>query len=435
MKQLAITWADGSVITSRGLRAWVSSLRRAAPQCDVLICSPTPCSVEGARNAVCDIPGTSWLNRRWTAYADALRQSEADVVMLSDSRDVIFQSDPFTLLNGKDKIMVASEHFPSNIHPWCSQKEKEICAKLGWKSHTKDVINGGLQIGRRDAMLTFSYAIESVMRLGVFTTDQAFINWWFYERCPFPWSFGPPNWYIHGEAVRLQKQQVELRDGVAWSKNGSDAFEQATAFHQYDRCGHADIISRYIDLSKSPLLVLVAHFNENLDWLKKYDYDSVIVSKSPTPTAGTQALPNLGYEAQTWAWFFAENYDKLPDVTVCLQGSPQRKCPEPQMQSAISRMASGQFGFAPIAGNGSLTWMDDVTHHKGLPLLDWWKRLFKTVPPAWLYVHYGGQFAVSRDAVRSRPRAFWKKLAEEIKTKEDACCLERLWQFVFGGTL
>jgi hypothetical protein len=50
-------------------------------------------------------------------------------------------------------------------------------------------------------------------------------------------------------------------------------------------------------------------------------------------------------------------------------------------------------------------------------------------------VHFrpGAQFAVTREAIRARPRAFWERARTlAIEFPDSGHCFERLWDRVFG---
>jgi hypothetical protein len=523
-ERLALTWAEGEVLSSRGLRSWAASLKKHSRDCRIVILSPEPVTIPDTENVIIDPAnrGAFVLHRRWSAYSHYLgnflqketkeaKVSDSDPslpslssvnVLLSDCRDLVFQADPFSLLQSSNSqlpspIFVCSEQQKSGEHPWTRDKALKLEARIKFKQDlTRIEINGGLQLGPLTSMQLFCAAMEAGLYCGV-DTDQAFLNWWFYHRCPVPWQFAPDHWYIHGEAVKRGKQRVKIIDGAAHVANDhkttgprdngtekvsgqwsvvSGQSRPAAVFHQYDRTPHAGLFLNNSQLStlnsqhlKSvPLLILVAHYNENLSWLDKLAKlanKHIIISKSASPPDGSIARANIGCEAETWAWFFAEYYDDLPQVIVCVQGKPfdhiqpvlfnqilaqlsnllQKETKEtkdsdfpgaagPSLPSLSSVKNSSDFSYVPIStpGHRGFTGLD-VPDHKGLPMREWWARLFKSPPPLNWYCPYGGQFAVHREAVRARSREYWRNISEHCQTRNDACTLERLWQFILIG--
>jgi hypothetical protein len=171
--------------------------------------------------------------------------------------------------------------------------------------------------------------------------------------------------------------------------------------------------------------LVVARFNESLDWLKGMPWPSRVYDKS----AGD--LPNIGFEAHTFLHHFAGHYDELAEVTVCLQGNPDPHCRN--LQQAIMEIDPGNFSFMPIARHGSWQHPDGMPHHRGLGHANerLWRLLKGCPPPGFWYSWYGGQFAVHRDRVRRYSREFWAEARDAVVTKDDACAMERLWGSLF----
>lgn len=439
---LALTWVEGKCLNSRGVRAWAASLRKHSPETRIVILSPQPVQVEHVENVVLKVPGGRPLHRRWCAYSDFLsslvaNHSSVDFVLFSDSRDLIFQTDPFVIAE-PDATILVSEQQKTADHSWCEKKALELQQKLGWPQDLKRTeINGGIQLGPLIAMRQFAQAMELGMFCGA-DTDQALLNWWFRHRCTDPWKFAPEGWYVHGEAVKLGRQKIEIKEGIARDRRSQTA---ATIWHQYDRVpGHEAIAQAGFMPPRPPLgetriLLLVAHYNEPLKWLDEFSYETLVVSKNGQHPPGAIARPNVGNEAETWAWFFAEHYDELPEITVCLQGKPFDHVRPDTFRQMLQRIQTEKnFSYIPISNPGHKGWTGlDTPDHHGIPIKEWWARLFKTPPPLNWYTPYGGQFAVHRDAVRQRSREYWQMIRDNCKTRNDACTLERLWQFILMG--
>ena len=87
-------------------------------------------------------------------------------------------------------------------------------------------------------------------------------------------------------------------------------------------------------LTKEPLKdyeIVVAHYNEKLDWLApKADHAHVyhkgtdLQSPSTMKLYGWEKLPNVGREAHTYLHHIINNYETLPEYTVFLQGRDWR---------------------------------------------------------------------------------------------------------------
>lgn len=441
---LALTWAEGQMLNSPCVKAWANSLNEVhATDTRVVVLSPQAVKIPGAQNIVMKPPGTCPAHRRWFAYNDIIR-SEPDCqrVLVADCRDLIFQADPFAILKDSTaSIIVANEQQRTGEHQWCINKARAFATLIGY--HAPDPnrmeINGGIQLGTRDGMILLAAVMESFLHSRRDNIDQAFINWWIYNRCPVQWKFAPESWYIHGESVKLGRQKIEIREGLAYVK---PATSPAAVWHQYDRTGHDPIIIERLcppppipELKDSRILFLVAHYNEPLKWLNSFPYRHLVITKNGSDRPDAIVRPNIGFEAETWAWFFAERYDDLPEIIVCLQGDPFDHVRIEAFRQILKRIETEKsFSYIPIStpGHKGLTGTD-TPDHRGIPMRDWWTRLFKSSPPLSWYAPYGAQFAVHRDAVRARPREYWEMIRDNCKTREDACTLERLWQFILMG--
>jgi hypothetical protein len=68
--------------------------------------------------------------------------------------------------------------------------------------------------------------------------------------------------------------------------------------------------------------IVVAKYNENVEWTKKLNHKVTIYDKSDKPIEGSIKLKNVGREGETFLYHIVNNYNNLDDVTVFLQGNP-----------------------------------------------------------------------------------------------------------------
>lgn len=68
--------------------------------------------------------------------------------------------------------------------------------------------------------------------------------------------------------------------------------------------------------------IVVAKYNENIEWTKKLHHKITIYDKSENPVDGSIKLKNVGREGETFLYHIVNNYHNLDDVTVFLQGNP-----------------------------------------------------------------------------------------------------------------
>ncbi|RYF61410.1 MAG: DUF3431 domain-containing protein, partial [Cytophagaceae bacterium] len=74
------------------------------------------------------------------------------------------------------------------------------------------------------------------------------------------------------------------------------------------------------------LELVVAHYTENLNWLRNLPagVHKTVYTKSPEPVTEHQTLllPNVGREAHTYLHHLVSRYDSLAEWTVFCQGKP-----------------------------------------------------------------------------------------------------------------
>ena len=63
--------------------------------------------------------------------------------------------------------------------------------------------------------------------------------------------------------------------------------------------------------------VVIAHYNENLDWIRNLDVSYTIISRGGIPP---ETAPNKGREAGSYLEYIVKNYDSLEDITVFVHG-------------------------------------------------------------------------------------------------------------------
>lgn len=181
--------------------------------------------------------------------------------------------------------------------------------------------------------------------------------------------------------------------------------------------------------------VVVAKYQESIDWLAGLDCEAVVYDKSADPARGSIPLPNVGREAHTYAHHICENWDRLPDLTVFSQGNPFVHA-GPAFLERVRRLPDGS-QFVDLVGHFIGCDPAGLPHHPGLPIAAVWERLLPgELMPELFTFGTGAIFAASREAIRRRPLAWWQALRDFLATDqlEGAWVLERLWPHILGET-
>ena len=201
--------------------------------------------------------------------------------------------------------------------------------------------------------------------------------------------------------------------------------------------------------------MVVARFAEDLSFLDELGLDAIVYNKGP-PLPHTIPLPNVGREAHTYLHHILTHYDSLADITVFLPGSckdSREKWLETQavMQHVLLYRTS-VFGGKPLARplhieqgdfkidrwkstNASNAAANPESHLEKCPerpLKKWYTRLGLTPVNG---VCYHGIFAVTRDDIKKKPKAFYAELIAYLDSHSNPEALhyiERSWLAVFS---
>lgn len=194
------------------------------------------------------------------------------------------------------------------------------------------------------------------------------------------------------------------------------------------------------------LELVVAHYTEDLSWLRKLpaNLTVTIYDKSPE-SGGTQAipLPNVGREAHTYLHHIVSRYDSLAEWTVFCQGKPFDHAYD--FKKTLREYAASQIIIGLFRWLGHLIDTDDDQgdrlfrpwskneDRRGLDMRGFHRALFGTNGPEYYTFVLGAQFAIHRDVVRQQPLSFYEQaLAVSITFPNAAHCFERSWDRIFG---
>ena len=73
------------------------------------------------------------------------------------------------------------------------------------------------------------------------------------------------------------------------------------------------------------LTLVVARYNEDLEWLKTLPWRYVVFNKGDDLAEWVEneiKLPNIGREAHSYLIYITSNYDNLSKYTIFVQGNP-----------------------------------------------------------------------------------------------------------------
>jgi hypothetical protein len=178
--------------------------------------------------------------------------------------------------------------------------------------------------------------------------------------------------------------------------------------------------------------LVIARYNETIDWSSRYKR---ILYNKGVPLPGSVVLPNIGREAHTYLFHIVENYDRLDDYTVFLQGNPFDHSPNLFRQLDTFATLSEMPDFFHVSEVILPTNSEVDPHHRDTPVDKYYTFLFEKSPRRQFVFGAGAQFLVSRKAIQSLPLSLYKELLDMIAL--DTChpggahAMERLWGVLF----
>ena len=188
--------------------------------------------------------------------------------------------------------------------------------------------------------------------------------------------------------------------------------------------------------------IIVARYNENIDWVKKINHKVTIYNKGESDIdIDSIKLKNIGREGETFLYHIVNNYNNLDDVTVFLQGNPfehlqllvgwRAQLTEDEIDIVCNKMNleitdNSEFStFYQILYNNP-NYTNNVDTKEAC--LKYYNESYDkfTLSP-------GAQYIVPKEYILSRPLEFWKKLQEAMYNNEElnGYCQEMLWYLAY----
>lgn len=184
--------------------------------------------------------------------------------------------------------------------------------------------------------------------------------------------------------------------------------------------------------------LVIARYREDLSWLDSVSNEVSIAlyEKSdllpPNRVVNKRdLLPNIGNEAHTYIYHIVSNYLDIADITYFVQGRPFDHSPNALdfINGNIVITANYTTMCEVVVTSDS----DGLPHHAGLPVGEYYEKIFDKKMDEILHFGAGAQFCATKEAIHSRPIEFWEKLLILSENTDTApFCFERLWHKIFG---
>lgn len=195
--------------------------------------------------------------------------------------------------------------------------------------------------------------------------------------------------------------------------------------------------------------LVIAKYNENVDWLKDINLDTVIYNKGSKfnleSIKGQKdkleefRLPNIGRESHTLLYHIIKNYNSLYDTTIFLQANPfdhlgnfHEKYPNLELTNFLNNLPE----FDNLFGFG--------IYHTDIGYMDKRENIFKELNIK--DSKYGNMFSVGcqyifpKKVILKKPLEFYQKLQVWHEDRSNSfyhehlpCIIERTWLDIFDS--
>ena len=190
--------------------------------------------------------------------------------------------------------------------------------------------------------------------------------------------------------------------------------------------------------------IIVARYNENIEWTQRLsrDIDILVYNKGDELTnydGKIIDLLNVGREGHTYYKYIYDNYDNLDDYTIFLQGNPFEHSPSIVYTiNNIQKCESFQCEYAFISERVLFTSLAGCPYDIYMDIKPIYEYLFGPITDNNQVIQFaqGAQFIVSKRAILSRSREFYKKiidLLEKERNPYEGFIIERLHRVIFTG--
>ncbi len=179
--------------------------------------------------------------------------------------------------------------------------------------------------------------------------------------------------------------------------------------------------------------VIVSRYNENIDWLKDYDFDYIIYNKGMKVEGdfNVKDVENIGNNQRDIFQFIVENYENLPEIMIFVQATPFDHCNREKFDSCLNNTTftplesyshipinqaqclDSEGGYMEINNSWYIT-AHNQTHNQICRFNsfdEFMDKIFKNYVPAyWNRFSPGSQYLITKEISKHYPKKFWEYL-------------------------
>lgn len=202
--------------------------------------------------------------------------------------------------------------------------------------------------------------------------------------------------------------------------------------------------------------IVVARYDENIDWLNSETSNCIIYNKGSKLNVYNEVLlENLGRESETYLHYIITNYDALPDVVVFTQARISDHKGRDDVNylikiknQALHKSKSQNFFVHKDTGN-SIYWdkswnlraegyylKNNYKNNEPITFFNWFKKNIDIKYPNPINIYANAIFAVKKENIINKPIEFYKRLILEVNhhiKPAEGHFFERSWYYIFGS--
>jgi hypothetical protein len=187
--------------------------------------------------------------------------------------------------------------------------------------------------------------------------------------------------------------------------------------------------------------VVIAHYNENLDWLKKVLPKHKIFVYSKTDNNHSFITPNKGNEATCYLKYIIDNYNNLYDKNLFLHGHEHSYHQDNTADYIINNLNWNLANYFSVTKRDwYFTQGINETFHRDTynVLKTYWAQIFKDALPLPKSLHHYScaQFQVNKFLIQQIPITFYEHLYEwlmstNLENYQSSRIFEHTWHYIF----
>jgi hypothetical protein len=207
--------------------------------------------------------------------------------------------------------------------------------------------------------------------------------------------------------------------------------------------------------------IVIARYNETLDWLKKkvFHYPYIVYNKGPNSDFYKSKyfdkeikLKNIGRESHSYFTHIIQNYDALDDITIFVPGSLDSKNKYSRSVRLMKETRGDTFAciresvfkkhktfkidnyLCTNKKNSTLNPDAKIKKSKVRPFGKWYNKTFKQHHKKSTCFTMNSIFALTKETILQKPKSYYESLLKQVNdhhNPEEGHYFERAWDTVF----